>query len=69
MNMLRLLQETERRYPENPAIIHEGKRISYKELNRFVEALACHLQGLGIQKGDKVAIMLANCPEIGRAHV
>lgn len=61
--MLRLLQETERRYPENPAIIHEGKRISYKELNRFVEALACHLQGLGIQKGDKVAIMLANCPE------
>jgi long-chain acyl-CoA synthetase len=63
MNMERLLQETTKHYPENKAIIYEGKPISYQDLNRFVEALACHLQGQGIQKGDKVAIMLANCPE------
>lgn len=61
--MERLLQETTQRYPENPAIIYEGKRISYQDLNQFVEALAHHLQGLGVRKGDKVAIMLANCPE------
>ena len=58
-----LLQETTRRYPDNPAIIYEGKQISYENLNRFVEALAHHMQGFGVQKGDKVAIMLANCPE------
>ncbi|HPN86364.1 MAG TPA: AMP-binding protein [Smithellaceae bacterium] len=63
MNMERMLQETTGRYPENPAIIYEGKRISYETLNRFVESLARHLQELGIRKGDKVAIMLANCPE------
>jgi long-chain acyl-CoA synthetase len=63
MNMIKMLQETAERYPENPAIIYEGKRISYKNLNRFVEALAHHLKGLGIRKGDKVAIMLSNCPE------
>jgi long-chain acyl-CoA synthetase len=63
MNMERMLQETTERYPENPAIIYEDKRISYKNLNQFVEALAHHLTGLGIQKGDKVAIMLSNCPE------
>lgn len=63
MNMEMLLQETTRRYPDNPAIIYEGKQISYENLNRFVEALAHHMQGFGVQKGDKVAIMLANCPE------
>ena len=61
--MEKMLQETAERYPENPAIIYEGKRISYKNLNQFVEALAHYLKGLGIQKGDKVAIMLSNCPE------
>jgi long-chain acyl-CoA synthetase len=63
MNMERMLQETAERCPENLAIIYEGKRISYKNLNQFVEALANHVKGLGIQKGDKVAIMLSNCPE------
>jgi len=58
-----LLQETTRRYPDNPAVIYEGKQISYENLNQFVEALAHHMQGVGVQKGDKVAIMLANCPE------
>ena len=63
MNMEKLLCETTRRYPENPAVIYDGKYISYNDLNRFVEALAHHLQELGIGKGDNVAIMLANCPE------
>lgn len=61
--MLKLLQETAVRYPENVAIIYEGKRIYYKELNAFVDGLAHHLKGLSIKKGDKVAIMLPNCPE------
>ncbi len=61
--MGKMLQESADCYPENPAIIYEGKRLSYKNLNQFVEALAHHLQGLSIQKGDKVAVMLSNCPE------
>ena len=63
MNMVRMLQETTGRYPGNPAIIYEGKQISYENLNQFVEALAHHLQKLGVRKGDKVALMLSNCPE------
>jgi len=63
MNMMMMLQETVDRYPENTAIIYDGKKIYYKDLNRFVDALAYHLNALGIKKGDKVAIMLSNCPE------
>ncbi len=63
MNMVRMLQETTERYPENPAVIFDGKQILYKDLDRYVEALARHLQEQGVVKGDKVAIMLGNCPE------
>ena len=61
--MVRMLQETTERCPENPAVIFDGKRITYKDLNRYVEALTRHLQKLGVVKGDKIAIMLGNCPE------
>ncbi|MFO7570840.1 MAG: AMP-binding protein [Smithellaceae bacterium] len=63
MNMERMLQETTARYPENIAIIYEGTSFTYQELDRFVDALAFHLQDQGVRKGDKVAIMLGNCPE------
>lgn len=68
MNMVRMLQETTARYPDNPAIIHDGKQILYQDLNRYVEALARHLQEAGIGKGDKIAIMLGNCPEFVIAY-
>ena len=63
MNVASMLQETAQNYSENAAILYKGNEISYRQLNRFVNALAIHLKGLGIQKGDKVAIMLPNCPE------
>ena len=61
--MERMLQETTARCPENTSIIYEGQKLSYDELNRYVEALAHYLEGLGIRKDDKVAVMLGNCPE------
>ncbi|MRR16666.1 MAG: long-chain fatty acid--CoA ligase [Deltaproteobacteria bacterium] len=63
MNMVRMLQETTERYPENPAVIFDGQQITYKDLNRYVEALARHLQELGVVKGNQIAILLGNCPE------
>ncbi len=63
MNMERMLQDTAERYPDNPALIYEGNPILYRDLARFVETLAGHLQGLGVVKGDRVAIMLSNSPE------
>ena len=62
-NVEGMLQATADRYPENAAVIYEGGRISYGELNRFVDALASYLHGLGLGKDDKIAIMLPNCPE------
>jgi len=50
-------------HPRKTAIVFEGKTITYAMLYGRVEAVASWLRSLGIQKGDRVAIMLNNCPE------
>lgn len=47
-------------FPGKEAIIFEGKRITYGELNQRVNRLANALLGLGIKKGDKVSILFQN---------
>lgn len=50
-------------YPNKTALLFEGKRTTYAELNRRVNRLANTLTGLGVVKGDKVAVLLHNRPE------
>jgi fatty-acyl-CoA synthase len=50
-------------HPHKTAIIFEGNQISYLQLHQKVNRACCWLQSLGIGKGDRVAVMLSNCPE------
>jgi fatty-acyl-CoA synthase len=50
-------------WPDKTAVIFEERRISYRDLHQRANRAACWLQSLGIEKGDRVAVMLANCPE------
>ncbi|MGV8057460.1 MAG: AMP-binding protein [Smithellaceae bacterium] len=63
MNLGQKFEETCLHHPDNVALIFEGQTITYRALNRSVNALAHHFQTLGIRKEDKVALMLPNCPE------
>ncbi len=63
MNLGQMLEEATKRFPYNIAFIHEKCRMTYMEFNKAVNALAHYFRGLGIEKGDKIAIMLPNCPE------
>lgn len=63
MNLGSMIEESCSRFPERIALIHEGKRITYAELNRAVNALGNHLKKLGIGKGDHISIMLPNSPD------
>lgn len=63
-----MFEETCRRYPDNTALIYEDQIITYGALDRAVGALAHHLQTLGLGKGDKVSLMLPNCPEFVIAY-
>ncbi len=55
--------------PNKPAIIFEEREITYLELNRRADQTACWLQSLGIEKGDRVAVMLENCPEFLEVYI
>ncbi|WP_059103857.1 long-chain-fatty-acid--CoA ligase [Shouchella shacheensis] len=50
-------------YPEQEAIHFLGKRMTYSELYREALKFANQLETLNVKKGDRVAIMLANCPQ------
>lgn len=55
--------------PGKPAIIFNNEQITYGELNNRANRAACWLQSLGIEKGDRVAVMLENCPEFIEIYI
>ena len=63
MSLGKMLAESAGKYAERVAVIHGDRRITYRELERAACALANHLRSHGLGKGDKVALMLPNCPE------
>ncbi len=62
------LEETARKYPDHTALIFKGNEITYREYNEAVDRFAAALQGLGVKKGDRVAIHLLNCPQFPIAY-
>ncbi|MFC5712324.1 long-chain fatty acid--CoA ligase [Thalassorhabdus alkalitolerans] len=58
-----MLQDTVRKYGEKEALSFYGQTMTYKELQYRTSAFASALQEKGIKKGDRVAIMLPNCPQ------
>jgi long-chain acyl-CoA synthetase len=61
--LTRLLDDAVTRFPRRTALVFLGRKISYRELGRSVDRLAWALGGLGVHKGDRVALMLPNCPQ------
>lgn len=56
------------RWKNKPALIFYGKKMSYLELKDQVDRFAAALHGLGIKKGDTVALFLLNCPQFAIAY-
>ncbi len=63
MSLGKMLAESAETYAERVAVIHGDRRITYRELEQAACSLANHLRSEGLGKGDKVALMLPNCPE------
>ena len=58
-----ILEEMAGKYPDHPAMIFKDRTISYREFNAAVDRFGAALQGLGVKKGERVAIHLPNCPQ------
>ena len=63
-----LLEESARRYSDRTAIIFPGAfndeyLMSYEELEKASNKLANALLEMGVRKGDRVALLMPNCPQ------
>ena len=55
-------------FPRRVSVVHGGRRYSWEETEARCRRLASGLAGLGVGKGDTVAAMLSNTPEMYEAH-
>ncbi len=58
-----ILEQVAQAYKKKEAIRYGSRVITYDELNRNANRVANGLQKLGINQGDRVALMLTNIPE------
>ncbi|MEH2011605.1 class I adenylate-forming enzyme family protein [Nostoc sp.] len=63
MNIAHYVERGHRLFPNKIALIFEDKSFTYKQLDELAGRVANGLKGLGIKKGDRVALFLPNIPE------
>jgi long-chain acyl-CoA synthetase len=56
------------KWKNKTAILFYGSKISFHELREKVDRFATALHGLGVRKGDRVALYLLNCPQFPIAY-
>ena len=57
------LEVSAARYPHKPAYRFFGRDLSFSALKAQAERLAGWLQAMGLQRGDRVALFMQNCPQ------
>ncbi|MGH2764423.1 MAG: long-chain-fatty-acid--CoA ligase [Actinomycetota bacterium] len=62
-----LLEESARKYPDSLAVVFPvapmAKRLTYRQLKEEAERFAGAMAALGVTKGDRVGLLLPNCPQ------
>jgi long-chain acyl-CoA synthetase len=58
-----ILDDASEKYPGQTALLYLGRSIKYKQLRVLVDRMAAALARLGVKKGDRVCLFMANCPE------
>ena len=62
-SLVALMQESFAKYADRVAYSFMGKDVTFGQTDKLSQALAGYLQSLGLAKGDRVAIMMPNCPQ------
>ncbi|WP_337287643.1 long-chain fatty acid--CoA ligase [Candidatus Methylomirabilis sp.] len=64
----RFLSVSAQKYPDRNAIIFYGRRLTYRALDEAAARFAAALADRGLTKGDRVALLLPNCPQMVIAY-
>ena len=57
------LEESARRFPDKAICVFMNSSINYRDLNRLTGILAEQLIQAGLHEGERVAVILPNCPQ------
>ena len=68
MNTTEFLSISSAIVPDRVAIISEGRKITFGQLNERANRLANSMAAMGVKKGDRVAIVHTNCNEYVEAY-
>ncbi len=63
-----ILERTVSRFPDVTAVYFYGHRWTYRQLDRMTNRFANALIGMGVRPGDRVALLLPNCPQFVAAY-
>ncbi len=61
--LLDYLTPLAREHGAKPALLFKGSSVSYAQLNAESDAFAAALAAMGVRHGDRVALVLPNCPQ------
>ena len=59
-SLVALLEDSFNKYTDDKAYVLMDKAMTYGELDTYSRAIGAYLQSLGLEKGDRVAIMMPN---------
>jgi len=61
--LLDFVSDAARAHTESTAVLFKGTALTYGDLERLSDACAAAFDALGIKRGDRVALLLPNCPQ------
>lgn len=68
LSPLSFLKRAAHIYPDRDAVVHGERRYTYRQLHQRARRLASALERVGVQPGDRVAVLAPNVPELLEAH-
>jgi long-chain acyl-CoA synthetase len=69
MNLAQNVVRARTFFPDQAAIVFEGRTVTYKDLDETSNRVANALTGIGIKRGDRVALYLPNIPAFPIAYL
>jgi long-chain acyl-CoA synthetase len=68
LNLATILRDNAARLPDNPAVVFDDAAMTYRELDESARRFAAALAGLGVRRGQHVALLLPNVPQFTVAY-
>jgi len=59
-SLVDMFEQAVRRFSDQPAFMNQGQIMTFRKLEERSRAFAAYLQGVGLKKGDRIALMMPN---------